>query len=441
MSSTTFHANTAHCFMLTTLKIWDNNGMVNFKAAPIQTWQHAKKFNHYYKRLEDKEGNNYYVSHPPLAFMLNYAILKVFNMPLNQNSLQWILIFIFISGSAMLAWMVTRLSKQSQKKHSYFVALAAIAFYIFNPVNLYAHSQHNFSEIWGQFFLIATLASWTWYLQSDRLFVVRLLLFGSTALLAATDWMGITLIIAMILVYFKQLKKPHIRFGIILMTISVIITTSFVIIQYSSISGFNDFARALGIRFLERSGFFGSHYTDMGYDIFNPDTWLLLLSQINNLLYGSGYLIVLMTIACLIFGRKKCGQMDVSVQKIALWTALIFFIAVFSASSIHYIYTARFTPFIALAGAAMLAKLTATFNKPNLVIIAATLIICAFSYLSVKVYQSNIPQPNSKQAKLDSEAQFIMENKIDTVSFTKEFEERDIIYLSYKSERNIVWSK
>ena len=116
-------------------------------------------------------------------------------MPLNQNSLQWILIFIFISGSAMLAWMVTRLSKQSQKKHSYFVALAAMAFYIFNPVNLYAHSQHNFSEIWGQFFLIATLASWTWYLQSDRLFVVRLLLFGSTALLAATDWMGITLIV------------------------------------------------------------------------------------------------------------------------------------------------------------------------------------------------------------------------------------------------------
>ena len=53
----------------------------------------------------------------------------------------------------------------------------------------------------------------------------------------------------MILVYFKQLKKPHIRFGIILMTISVIITTSFVIIQYSSISGFNDFAEALGIEF------------------------------------------------------------------------------------------------------------------------------------------------------------------------------------------------
>ena len=47
----------------------------------------------------------------------------------------------------------------------------------------------------------------------------------------------------------------------------------------------------------------------------------------------------------------------------------------------------------------MLAKLTATFNKPNLVIIAATLIICAFSYLSVKVYQSNIPQPQFKAGK------------------------------------------
>lgn len=149
ISPVVFHANTAHIFMLNTLKIWDEKGIDSYHAAPVQTWPEAKKLNHYYTRLKDKNGSNYYISHPPLAFIANFALLKFFGFPLNQSSLQWILIFIFLIEAVLLGWIIKQISQQKNLRYLHLTILAALAFYLLNPVNLYAHSQHNFSEIWG----------------------------------------------------------------------------------------------------------------------------------------------------------------------------------------------------------------------------------------------------------------------------------------------------
>lgn len=435
------HSNSAHVFMLTTLKIWDSKGISEYHAAPVQTWPDAKKSNHYYQRLEDKEGNNYYVSHPPFAFIVNYGLIQLFGLSINQATLQWFLIFIFLTGAVLLAWIIKQSSQQTQQRYVQLSMLAAMVFYLLNPVNLFAHSQHNFSEIWGQFFLITTLASWTLYLQSDRVFIVRLLLFLSVALLAATDWMGLTFVAALFVIYFRQFKKAHIRYGVILVAASALVTYGAVAFQYLSIGGFDALYRALGIRYLERSGFFGNHYTDMGYDVLNPETWLLLLKQIHNVLSGPGYIVVALAVMCFVFARKKCGPVDLSIQKIALWTALLFFVAVLSASSIHYIYTARFTPFIALAGAALFAKSIEVVKKPGIVIGVFILLMHLAAFWSTAIYHKSIPEPTIKQAQLNATALFIKENKIDAIPLTNDFVESDIIYLSYKSERNLVWKK
>jgi len=441
ISPVVFHANTAHIFMLNTLKIWDEKGIDSYHAAPVQTWPEAKKLNHYYTRLKDKNGSNYYISHPPLAFIANFALLKFFGFPLNQSSLQWILIFIFLIEAVLLGWIIKQISQQKNLRYLHLTILAALAFYLLNPVNLYAHSQHNFSEIWGQFFLITTLAAWTLYLQSDRIFIVRLLLFLSAALLAATDWMGLTMMAALFIIYFKQFKKPHIRFGLIMVATAVIITSAAVFMQYVSIGGLHALYKALGIRYLERSGFFGSQYTDMGYDVLNSETWLMLIKQVHNILSGPGYIVVAMAIICFVFARKKCGPVDLTIQKVALLTALLFFIAVLSASSIHYIYTARFTPFIALAGAALFAKILEVFKKPGFVIGIFIFLMHLAAFWSTGIFHKSIPEPDTKQAQLNAAAVIIKQNKIDAIPLTSDFVESDIIYLSYKSERNLVWIK
>lgn len=435
------NSNMAHIFMLTTLKIWDEKGIDAYHAAPVQTWPDAKKFNHYYKRLEDKDGNNYYISHPPLAFIANFAVLNIFGLPVNQTSLQWILIFMFLTEAILLAWIVSRISKQDNTRNLHLTILSVLAFYLLNPVNLYAHSQYNFCEIWGQFFLITTLAAWTLYLQTDRVLIARILLFLSAAMLAATDWMGLTLVAAMFVVYFRQLKKPHIRYGIMILTISVILASVAIFVQYVSINGFKAFFRALGIRFLERSGYFGSEFTDQGYDVLNPETWLLVLKQIHNVLSGPGYIVIGIMLVCFIFARKKCNPIDFSFLKMALIPPLLFFLALISVSCIHYIYTARFTPFIALAGAALFAKLLDVFKKPGYVIGIFIFLMHLAAFWSTGIFHNTVPEPDTKQTQLNAAAHIIKENKVDSIPLSGNFVESDIIYLSYKSERNLVWIK
>lgn len=433
------HRNTAHIFMLTTLSIWDSQGILTYHAAPIQTWPDAKKFNHYYKRLQDRDGNNYYISHPPLAFIANFAIIKLLNLDIDQQSLQIISLILFLAGAFILVWIFRQLSIQPEKRSVYHAMLAVMAFYLLNPVNLFAHSQHNFSEIWGQFFLILSVAAWIFHLRSDRVILSRGILFVSVAMLTATDWMGLTFMAALVLVYFKQLRKPHIRRGLLVALSAVFFAGATVLYQYVSIAGFSEFYRALGVRFLERSGYFGEQYTDMGYHILNPETWGLVLNQIHQLLLGPGYLVLALAVACLLVKRKSCPTAEMPVQKLFFWTAMLFFAAVFSAGATHYIYTARFTPFLAIAGGALLEKIIIASKKPIWITAAFIFLMHPLCFWSVNTFEKTLPTPELKQSQLNAIADVVSRDQRDSLMIQPSLEARDIIYLSWKSKRNLVW--
>jgi len=435
------HHNTAHIFMLNTLEIWDEESPATYHFAPVQTWPGAEKHNHYYKRLEDAKGNNYYISHPPAAFLLNYGIIKMFGLPVNQSSLQYILIFLFLTGALFLAWIARYSIPHNEIRFVRLAMLAAMAIYILNPVNLYAHSQHNFSEIWGQFFLITSLAAWVHYLRSDRVVWSRILLMMSVFLLAATDWMGITFCAALLLVYIRQMRKPHIRSGFLYVMVAAVAALMITGIQYSSIAGNEAFVRALGIRFLERSGYFGATYTDMGYHVLNPETWLLFLQQIHQFLSGPGYLIAASWIVCMLITRRQRCIDEPGMYKTAFWTAAIFFILLFSAGSIHYIYSARFTPFLALAAAGLFIRLRNSRVKPVWFLAAFIFCMHLAAFWSTDIFHKSIPAPDKKQIQLNAAAKLIQEEKRNSISLQKEWEESDIIYLSYQSKRNLVWEK
>jgi hypothetical protein len=421
--------------------VWNSDNPAIYHFAPVQTWPDAKKFNHYYKRLEDKKGNNYYVSHPPLAFIANYFIIKLFDLPINQYSLQLILFFLLVLGALMLAWIVGQLSNESNYRFKNHIMLAAMAVYLLNPVNLFAHSYHNFSEIWGQFFLILSIAAWIHYLHSGRVLISRILLFLTTALLASTDWMGITFFAALILVYWKKLKTPHIRRGILVAGSAITLFTVFVAIQYISITGSDAFFRALGIRFLERSGYFGKGYTDMGYHILNPETWLLFLQQIHHVLVGPGYFVLALFVVAAIFVHKTKLSSDSKILSLSLFTALLFFAAVFSAGSTHYIYTARFTPFLAIAVAHYYEKTCHCFKKKTWFIALFIVIMHPLGYWAIREYKKQSYSQESKQIQLNMAAHIMKEQKRDSIALNNNWEERDIIYLSWQSQRNLVWIK
>jgi hypothetical protein len=278
-------------------------------------------------------------------------------------------------------------------------------------------------------------------LKSDRVIASRIFLFIATALLASTDWMGITFLAALVLIYWKRVKIPHIRRGILVAASAIVGTNALVVVQYVSIAGFDAFARAIGIRFLERSGYFGKQYTDMGYHILNPDTWLLLLQQIHNLLVGPGYLVLAMFAVAILFLRKTKLPNESKVLVLAFFTALLFFVAVFSAGSTHYIYTARFTPFLALAIAHLYEKIAHSFQRKAWFIAVFIATMHPLGFWALKEFKNTSFQQENKQIQLDIASKVISEQKRDSISLNSNWEERDIIYLSWQSKRNLVWIK
>lgn len=437
ISNVVDYKNTAHIFMLTTLQQWEKEGILHYHASPVQTFSSpGDKFNAYYDRLLDTEGNNYYISHPPGVFVFNYAISQIIGITPVQSFLQVISLLWLIGGAWFLYGIALRLMGR-QTEYASFAALLAAALYLFHPVNLYAYSFHNFAETFGQFLFL--LSVWAWLRFENHKNRFNKILFAiSLAAFAYTDWLAIPL--AMVLLWLKRkefFRKKELGF-LIIVSLSVGGSMVLAAVQYISISGIQPFIRALGIRYLERSGFFGALYTDMGYDVTNPESYELLWRQLMALFSGSG-LIALILMFSSFFLRKKKKYFPA----VLLFPSLIFAAGLFSATITHYIYIAKFTPFIACSAAMVLQQHMQKISSYSVRVTVNVLLMAGFIFTGVftyKHYQQQMPYETVTQKHLDIQAaKFAKASPGARCHYVlgKNEEPRFIIYLSYAANRNI----
>lgn len=440
--------NTAHAFMLTTLNVWQKEGVLIHHAAAIQTWtSKADQYMHYYKRLEDKEGHNYYISHPPFAFQFAALVFACFNEAPNQIGLQRLLLFLLLSSAFLIAWIVKRELVHDDATASMLGVAAAIV-YLFVPVNIYAFTFHYFSETLGQFFFVTSIASLVYFKHSDRPILSQLMLAISVFLLSYTDWMGIPFVICLLIIYKGHRKEAFYRRMIWIVGSSAALAYLLVFIQYISISGFESLYRALGIRFLERSGYFGPHYTDMQLDISNIESWKLLAVQIHELLIGPGYLIVAAVAVGLVFHWKKkviCCSNWPKTAAVAFFVPLSYLLVLFSATVTHYVYIAKFSPFVAIMAGYAFHRLYGLMRKKTyflFLLFAAVSISAAFGFLG---FQSHLYKPKTHD-KLIKDLSIYICNKVSQQEaiFVKPINsvpESAIIYLSFAAQRSICYAK
>jgi hypothetical protein len=431
----------AHIFMLTTQELWQTNGAFHYHAAAVQSWdKEGDSYMHYYQRLEDKEGNNYYVSHPPFAFQLAGIVFFLTQQAANQSILQHLLFFLLLLGALLLAWIVKKELKCKQLGVASFFAAVV---YVFVPVNLFAHSFHYFSETVGQFFMIASIASLVYYKHSSKTLLAQILVFMSIFLLSYTDWMGIPFVMSIWIVYHKRRKQKNIKRLRWISLIAAILAYSLSVVQYASIAGFNAFYRALGIRFLERSGFFGPKYTDMQMDISNSETWIAMLQQIHQLLIGPGYFVLLLCAIVLFIKSKKRKKKNYSIALIAFLPAFIYSILLFSATATHYVYMAKFTPFLALALAFLFAQVKHTWKRKYLAYSFSIILLALLSWVGITDFKTHVRTQtdtvlNNKSADINR----FSSNKdaVFLVPFTH-YPASSIIYLSYESKRSLCFAQ
>lgn len=275
----------------------------------------------------NKEGEYFYMSYPPFAFLFPYMLFGILHIPAHIISLRILSIFIHL----LSAFLIYKLMYEMTKKES--ISIFAFASYIFLPIAFQWHTWIYFSDIavhplfiFGLYLLYKIFEQKT---DSKYFILYSINLF----FMCYTDWIGfifagISLIALVLCAHRKNLKK------IIFAHIWIPILTFIIIIsQYSyAIGGFKVFFSILWGKYIHgyARGGASSHLTEK---------FLTIESHYSAILP----IVLLFTVLFLIyiFDQHKDNAFKTPVKEILLisfFTVLVHHIVFFQWTSHSYHY-------------------------------------------------------------------------------------------------------
>lgn len=330
--------------MLTTLEIWNHDGIADHYFSPVQTWPNeGDKFRHQYKRIEDHRGNNYYVSLPPMAWWIAHSCFQAIGKPPTQIGLQIIGLAIQILGAfAVLGFFL-----------SYFKSIAGgitgFLLFLFYPMLAFGFNYNFFSEIIGLSFWAISAFLAVRSLNRGRDHWPWLLAFGSL-LFILTCWTGVFFSFGTILYFMLRNRWKTAT----LLGASAVAGVAIILVCYGSISGLDDLYHSWKIRFYERSGLFEKHLSDQGLNISNVDSYRLVFERFQSHLKWSGYACLLgylVVLGWLRFGKKTVRPRSITpLIFLFIIPAFLHLFIFLNANSLHFVYQGKWALLIVLLG-------------------------------------------------------------------------------------------
>ncbi len=305
-------SNFDHCdfYLSTTFENWGERGLADCYFSPILTYNNpGDKHVAYYKRLESKQGDNYFVSFPPFTFLFTYTLFKTLHLVPGKLAIQWLNICLHFISAYFIYLLIFRRYNKTLPLQLYTPALAAFTVYMFIPVVLYTHTVVYFPETLGQvFWLIALYQTFRWLNSSPEKKVTNALTLGLVLFfMTYTEWIGI--IYAIVFVFFvarsntmEQYDKKIAIKSVGIASLAALLLTG---IQYGSINGVVNLAKAFLLRYSERSGLLNADHSDLGYNFFTLESYWRFAGNLHTALFPYGYLLVLFTVLLLIKNGKS----------------------------------------------------------------------------------------------------------------------------------------
>ncbi len=238
------------------LDIWSMDGLVADHFSPPTTYPGGANYfiNNQGNDLCTASGQYYYISYPPFAFLLPYAVMRVLHLSASVLFLQVFNLGLHLVNLGLIFLLIRRLISGSQRS---VLALVGVAVYAFSPATLWFHSNVYMADMLVQTFFISTLLAVTrvWYSMRWGEYVF---LGVSVFLMCYTEWLGVLLAgsIGLALFIFKPVR-PKTLFFVLLMSSSLAL--GLMVWQYSQIAGLGPYLSALAHKFLYRSGVSNSY--------------------------------------------------------------------------------------------------------------------------------------------------------------------------------------
>ena len=336
---------TAHTLM--TLQIWDEAGGPHKHGFnPVYTFDGAggKRINSY-GGVTSENGDMYYVSYPPFAFIFSYYTSKLLGGP-DVASLRTLGLIIHFFCAFLIYLIIINLRKIKEDKFS-IAAILGPTLYLFSAGTLWMHGIMYFSDMLVQLLLI-----WSIYLlvkllnghhQRENWFLLGV---GLVCFLGVyTEWIalffaffsGITLLI----IYFVSRRKELLK-AFFIIGGSATLAIGLTLYQYSSIAGFDSLIEVSESKYEERSGNQETLVDVEVYNWDNPESFRLLEHNLNRnfQMVTNLFAIILIVLVPPLVWRKSRQKMKhvkwkIVVIAVLLCSILLHYILFYNFNAIH----------------------------------------------------------------------------------------------------------
>ena len=345
--------------VLTTHSIYEKNGMGHYYYSPVWTYDHpAENYMISSWEFKDKNNSSYYVSYPPLCFLLPYIGFKATGVTPGVTAIRVFGLLLHLSCSFIILLTMYSFFGKNLKEAFFLPAFIGAAIYIFSAGNLWFHSNIYFADMLVQLFVI-----WLIYLlvlvfkNPDRfLKPTFVLLIGLVNFLGVyTEWLQVFMAFTTCVVAFFYCFKNRIFLRLLLvLSLSTLLSLSLTLFQYTRICGYEKLIKVSVDKYNQRSG--RTEKSESWASVSSKDAIVTLTqsyerhySHILNIFYVSILLLISILLLSKLkfhfFRSKKHIIIPVFILSISLLLHIIIF---FNFNVIHDFGTLKFSTLFSL---------------------------------------------------------------------------------------------
>jgi hypothetical protein len=361
-----------------TLEIFQRDGLREHYFAPVISWGvPGDKFVHTFESIFSPNGDGYYLSYPPLGFLVPHFLSALTGSAPSMTLLTALnLACQFLTAFFIFLISYIALRKQCNEQTTLLSSFFAFSAYIFSAAPFKFHFDSYFVDFLAQpifAFLLYICAKFIYSAENIQKRYFYALGVG-TFLLVYTEWIGVFFAASIFLLSFsfEQLKVKFLRYILFAATFLALLT---VLIQYSRIAGFSTLMNFFYTKFSGRSGW-NEHTAEGGQSIFAIKSWLILAKW-----YVAGFdiLLIFLALFCLIYlFKKKCIRSSQSCLLLCAALPVVFHhIMLFNHAIIHNFSVVKASPFLCLLSSFLIANFAEKFqNFRHRIDFFATIFVC-----------------------------------------------------------------
>jgi hypothetical protein len=239
-----------HNYLINTVEQWKLKGPAFFNYCPVISYNEIGDKNVFlFARLVDTKGYNYYVSYPPLAYMITYWLHQA-GMPLNAYCFQFIGILLLLISAFAISLMIQKLLKIQGADFVILHTITSAILFSF-PILLFKYTSYFFPELWGMFFTLIANCLFMFYMNNKKTSLFLATLFFLT-LACYTEWIGVLSCVVIFFLAFWSKSKVDKKWRYISVLIPLI-TCLATIVSYGNVNTLTAAARAMLGRAGERT--------------------------------------------------------------------------------------------------------------------------------------------------------------------------------------------